>query len=318
MAASGNIIPAGAEPNKWGESQATYLSISTTKPFYILQASFTTNLENINFGDFLKGTLSLTMSQNIYDRQDFFTAYNTFIDRSNKTDLETDLAWKRLHPLLPKSLTGFHILDVGCGSGWFARWAIDHGAARVLALDISNNMISKARNLNGENAEYASKIDYRIADLDAEPLPLPLPETGGYDLVFSSLTLHYLVHLKEVVAQIQTQLKPGGSFVMNVEHPIYTAPHKPRLIEDKEDGEKYWSFKNYYEEGERVVDWLAPGLRKQHRTVTEYLDLFLGLEFQLTGFKEWLPLPEEIEAGLVGEEDLIRPLFLMMSVKKPE
>ena len=266
------------------------------------------------------------MSQNIYDRQDFFTAYNTYIDRSNKTDLETDLAWKRLHPLLPQNLTGFHVLDVGCGSGWFARWAIDHGAARVLALDISTNMISKARQLNSGNADYESKIDYRVADLDAEPLPLPESEkensggsNGVYDLVFSSLTLHYLVHLKEVVTQIHSQLKPGCSFVMNVEHPIYTAPHKPRLIEDKEaDGEKYWSFKSYYEEGERVVDWLAPGLRKQHRTVTGYLDLFLGLGFQLTGFKEWLPLPEEIEAGLVGEEDLIRPLFLMMSVKKAE
>lgn len=262
------------------------------------------------------------MSQNIYDREDFFTAYDTYIDRSNHTDLESDLAWKRLHPLLPKDITGFNILDVGCGSGWFARWAVDSGASRVLALDISNNMISKARRLNAGHAEYESKIDYRIADLDAEDLPAV--EGGAqYDLVFSSLTLHYLMRLKEVVTQIHSQLKPGASFVMNVEHPIYTAPRKPRLIEDKEGAgvaadEKYWSFRSYHEEGERVIDWLAPGLRKQHRTVTGYMEIFLGLGLQLTGFKEWLPLPEEIEAGLVREEDQIRPLFLMMSVRKPE
>ncbi|TQV97753.1 hypothetical protein V2A60_006518 [Cordyceps javanica] len=276
------------------------------------------------------------MSQNIYDREDFFTAYSEVIDRSGRKDLDKDVLWKRLRTLLPESVAGFHVLDVGCGSGWFARWAVDHGAASVTAVDISHNMIRKARALNGDDPAYAARIDYRIADLDADP-------TGGiaaagaaagagagpqesraaaaaaappYDLAFSSLTLHYLAGLGALVGAVHAALRPGAVFAVNVEHPVYTAPRRPRVVADAATGERSWNFSAYHDEGERVVDWLAPGLRKQHRTVQGYLDVFLGAGFDLARLVELLPTEEELEAGEFDEEELLRPLFLMMGLRK--
>ncbi|EGX93068.1 Methyltransferase type 11 [Cordyceps militaris CM01] len=255
------------------------------------------------------------MSQNIYDRQDFFTAYSEIIDRSGRKDLDNDVLWKRLRTLLPASVAGFHILDVGCGSGWFARWAVDHGAASVTAVDISHNMIAKARGLNGDDASYAARIDYRIADLDADPAA-GIVAGQTYDLAFSSLALHYLAGLGALVAAVHRALRPGAVFAVNVEHPVYTAPRRPRVVADAATGERSWNFSDYWDEGERVVDWLAPGLRKQHRTVQGYLDAFLGAGFDLTGLIELLPTKEEAEAGEFSEEELLRPLFLMMGLRK--
>lgn len=253
------------------------------------------------------------MSQNIYDRDDFFKAYSEIIDRSNEP-VDDDLVWKRLRPLLPASIDGMNILDAGCGSGWFARWAADHGAESVLATDISNNMLDKARKLSSDKPDHQAKIEYRVVDMDV--LPLQFSDKAPYDLVVSLLAFHYLKNLKDVIEQIVASMKPGALFVVNVEHPMYTAPQKPRVVEDKETGEKSWNLADYYKEGERVIDWLAPGLQKYHRTMTGYLDIFLGSGLQLVKLAEFLPTKEEVAAGKVDKIEEMRPLFLMMSFQK--
>ncbi|KAM6508262.1 hypothetical protein FALCPG4_018139 [Fusarium falciforme] len=251
------------------------------------------------------------MSQNIYDRPDFFQACSEQIDRSSNADLAIDPAWTRLRPLLPDSVDGLDILDLGCGSGWFCRWARNAGARSVLGIDISEKMLAKARWLT--DGRYTG-IEYLRADLDS--LQLPEEDTGKFDLVFSSLALHYLTNLSGLIALVNRVLKPGALFIFNVEHPIYTAPHNPRVIDDPATGEKCWAFNGYYKEGERVVDWLVPGVRKQHRTFTGYVNLFLGAGFDIVGFLEWLPTEEELLSGKVAEIEKLRPLFWTVSIRK--
>jgi SAM-dependent methyltransferase len=250
------------------------------------------------------------MAQNIYDREDFYTAYITHIDRSDKeSDLSTDPAWTRLSPLLPP-VKNTKILDLGCGTGWFARWAAKQGAQSILATDISERMLARARELTQDTCP---QIKYRRDNLDG----LPAGSLGtGYDLAFSSLALHYLTDLDGVMALVHDALRPGGLFVFNVEHPIYTAPYVPRVVVDGETGDKSWNLNHYYREGERVVDWLAEGVRKQHRTVTTYMRAVLGAGFEVVGFVEFLPTDEELANDAVDEIEGIRPLFLMMSVRK--
>ncbi|UNI13636.1 hypothetical protein JDV02_000360 [Purpureocillium takamizusanense] len=167
------------------------------------------------------------MAQNIYDRQDFFDAYARLIDRSSK-DIDADPAWKRLAPLVPP-VAGLDVLDLGCGSGWFCRWAAAQGARSVLGVDVSEKMLAKARTLAASSSSSPSSevIEYRRVDLDE--LVLPDADAGRYGLVFSSLSLHYLADLPRVVALAHRALAPGGFFVFNVEHPIYTAPRNPRV-----------------------------------------------------------------------------------------
>lgn len=52
--------------------------------------------------------------------------------------------WPALKALLP-SMHGLNVVDLGCGYGWFSRWAIENGAGSVLALDVSEKMLERAR-----------------------------------------------------------------------------------------------------------------------------------------------------------------------------
>lgn len=248
------------------------------------------------------------MSQNVYDRPDFFKAYTERINRSEDT-IADDKAWSRMHTLMP-DVTGLNIIDFGCGSGWFCRWAINHGAKSVLGIDLSEKMLEKARSLT--DGKFTG-IEYRRADLDA--LQLSEEHTGKYDMAFSFLALHYLVNLPTLMSLVNRVLKPGSLFVLNVEHPIHTAPYNPRVLKD-EEGENYYTFDSYYKEGERVSNWLAPGVKKQHRTMTSYMKIFFDTGFDIAGFIEWLPTEDELRTGTVAEVDQLRPLFLMMSIRK--
>ncbi|OAQ59951.1 methyltransferase type 11 [Pochonia chlamydosporia 170] len=252
------------------------------------------------------------MAQNIYDREDFYSAYIEHIDRSDKeADLSKDPAWTRISPMLPP-VKDKHVLDLGCGTGWFARWAMNQGAKSVLAVDISEKMLARAKELT--STEKYPQIEYRREDLDQ--ISLPESDSNKYGLVFSSLTLHYLSNLDAIMSLVERVLSPGGSFVFNVEHPVYTAPFKPAVVTDPANGEKSWNLNYYYKEGERVIDWLAKGVRKQHRTVTTYMASIFKVGLEVTGFVEFLPTDEELEKDIVDEIEGIRPLFLMMSVRK--
>lgn len=90
-------------------------------------------------------------------------------------------------------------LDIGCGTGAFARLLAGH-SAHVLALDLSQEMIQSAQ---ARSAAYPN-ITYQVADVLAWCWP-----TERFDCVASIATLHHLP-LELVLAAIKTALKPGG------------------------------------------------------------------------------------------------------------
>ncbi|KAK0625020.1 methyltransferase type 11 [Bombardia bombarda] len=273
------------------------------------------------------------MSQNIYDTPDFFTNYAN-LPRS-RNGLQDAPEWPRLQIFIPQ-LKDTNVLDLGCGYGWYSRWLHDHGATTIHAVDISENMLARARTMT-DPVTYPG-ITYRRGDLDEVDLSLLLDlKENSVDLVFSSLALHYLANLKELVGQVQRLLKPGGVFVFSVEHPILTAPSAQGMVEipvgrkkkagsgGLEDpgnsGEKLalrrvWPLDNYQAEGVRVTDWLADGVRKQHRTITTYINILLEAGIELTGFNEWYPTKEEVEEHPEWVDkfrnETIKPTFLLM------
>lgn len=98
------------------------------------------------------------MTQNIYDDPSFFDAYSK-MGRSLH-GLAGAAEWPALRALLPE-LRGLKVVDLGCGYGWFCRWAQEQGALSVLGLDVSEKMLERARSLSG-----ASAITYAKADLE--------------------------------------------------------------------------------------------------------------------------------------------------------
>ncbi|MFC7541212.1 class I SAM-dependent methyltransferase [Siccirubricoccus deserti] len=163
------------------------------------------------------------MAQNIYDTSEFFEGYSR-LDRSVH-GLDGAPEWPAIKTMLP-DLQGRRLIDLGCGFGWFARWARTQGASYVLGLDLSENMLARAK---ADTADPA--IRYARADLET----LELPE-GAFDLAYSSLAFHYIEDFGRLARTVFRALVPAAHLVFTIEHPIYMASTRPGWLV-REDGQ---------------------------------------------------------------------------------
>lgn len=241
------------------------------------------------------------MPQNIYDQPDFFAGYNQF--RRSREGLVGAPEWPTLQAMLPP-LAGLRVLDLGCGFGAFARWAGEMGAERVLGVDLSQNMLDRAR------AEtHDSAVTYIQGDIEQLQR-----EAASFDLVYSSLALHYIESFDAVCGCVQHLLAPGGHFVFSVEHPIFTAPSNPGWQTDP-GGAAIWPLNQYLREGPRVTEWITAGVIKQHRTLASYVTSLLAHGFQLTHLNEWGPDAAQLAAHPEWANEVDRPPFLLIGAR---
>ena len=93
--------------------------------------------------------------------------------------------------LLKRLLAGFPptstLLEVGCGTGHFARWFGEQGL-RVTGLDLSTAMLAEALRLDS------------LSCVHGDALALPFP-TGAFDLVVLITTLEFVPHPAVVLAE---------------------------------------------------------------------------------------------------------------------
>lgn len=239
------------------------------------------------------------MAQNVYDRPDFFEGYSG-LDRSLR-GLGGAPEWPALRTMLG-DVRGLRVVDLGCGFGWFCRWAREAGATQVLGLDLSERMLARAR---AETADPA--ITYALADLEQ----LSLPEQA-FDLVYSSLAFHYVEDAARLYRSIHRALGPGGRLVFSTEHPIYMAPSKPGWLVT-EAGRKTWPIDGYLIEGPRTTDWLSKGVVKHHRTLGTTLNFLIDAGFRIDRVQEFCPTPEQIAANPALAEEVERPMFLLVA-----
>lgn len=242
------------------------------------------------------------MAQNIYDDPDFFAGYSQLPRQVHGLDGAPE--WPVLRAMLPV-LTGKRVADLGCGFGWASRWFRQQGAASVLGLDLSQNMIARARADTDDAA-----IGYRIADLET----LTLPE-AAFDLVYSALTFHYIQDFGRLTGMIHRALAPGGDLVFCIEHPVFMAAAHPHWTLD-ENGRKTWPVNGYSIEGERRTDWFAPGMLKHHRTLATTINTLIGAGFTLRRIEEFAPTAGQIEAMPALAEEVERPMMLLVSTSR--
>lgn len=67
---------------------------------------------------------------------------STPLDRSVK-GLDGAPEWPTIQQVLP-AMADLRVVDLGCGYGWFCRWARDQGAAQITGLDLSQRMLERA------------------------------------------------------------------------------------------------------------------------------------------------------------------------------
>ena len=103
--------------------------------------------------------------QNIYDDETFFSEYQKM--RESKINANELIEIPTIKSMLP-DLKGKIVLDLGCGAGEMSRFFIENGAKKVVAVDISNNMITTAKSFETKGIDYRILPMENIDEIDVE------------------------------------------------------------------------------------------------------------------------------------------------------
>lgn len=245
------------------------------------------------------------MKQNIYDDIDFFENYAKMprsIDGLNSAG-----EWHILKKMLP-DFQGKNVLDLGCGYGWHCIYAKEQGAENVIGVDLSKKMIDKAK----ENSKHLL-IEYNqmsIEDIEFEE--------EQFDIVFSSLTFHYIEDLNVVFSKINRFLKKGGNFVFSIEHPVFTSRPEQDWFTDENGNRLHWPVDHYQEEGIRKTNFLGHQVLKYHRTVASIINTVIDSGLCIQQLSEPKPSDEIITKYPEMKDELRRPIFMMVSAFKKQ
>jgi SAM-dependent methyltransferase len=174
-------------------------------------------------------------------------------------------------------LTGLQVLDLGCGEGYVARQLAARGAASILALDISEGMIERAR--AAEEAEPLG-IDFRVADC-AAGLSL---EPASFDLAVAVFLFNYVdtAAMTRVLEAVHAALRPGGRFLYTIPHPLlpFLREHEAPFYFDAA-GHGYFAGRDVQFEG-RI--WRRDGIdvpvRCVHKTFGDYFEAMRSAGFR--------------------------------------
>lgn len=109
--------------------------------------------------------------------------------------------------------SGYTVLDLGGGIGYYARTALEPGATAVDLVNISAGMIQAGREL--QKQQDTEKLRFWQADI-AQPLNhLPLL-SDGYNIIMANWIFSFAGStetLYAILANIRRHLKPSGRFI---------------------------------------------------------------------------------------------------------
>ncbi len=241
---------------------------------------------------------------NIYDDNCFFDQYAQ-MPRSQQ-GLTGAGEWRQFKALFP-DLRGKRVLDLGCGYGWHCSYAVECGAEQVLGIDLSEKMIHTAGVKNAH-----PNIAYRVCGLEDYDYP-----ADSFDCVISNLVLHYIAEIDAIFKKVFLTLKADGIFLLNMEHPVFTAGVNQDWIYDSGGRPKYWPVDDYFYPGERMTRFLGQDVVKQHHTLTQILTGLIRAGFRLDAVEEAMPGPDMMELPGMPDE-MRRPMMLLIRAVKQD
>lgn len=243
------------------------------------------------------------MKQNKYDDVNFFSEYKK-MERS-VNGLEGAGEWHVFKEFLPE-LQNKSVLDLGCGFGWHCRYAREQHARSVIGVDISEKMLQQAHEMT--NDSFITYMKMPIEDINFSDFQ--------FDVVISSLVFHYIQSFELVCKKIYDCLKPGGSFVFSVEHPIFTSRNEQDWYYDAQGHRLHWAVDHYQLEGLRETTFLTKNVLKYHRTLSTYINDLINAGFMIRKVREPIPSDEMIMKIPEMKDELRRPMFLIISAEK--
>ncbi len=193
------------------------------------------------------------------------------------------------HQILPLAVeltAGAHrVLEVGTGEGQVARAiAAAHGAS-VVGMDPTGAQIVEASSRSGGPA---------YVQADAEGLAAG---SAMFDCVVACLVFEHLDHIDDAIAEVARVLRPGGRFVLFLNHPILQTPGSAWIDDHMVDPpEQYWRLGPYLDATE-VVEEVERGvhIRFVHRPLGRYVNALIEHGLAIEQLLEPAPPPEFLE-----------------------
>lgn len=239
-------------------------------------------------------------------------SYNTYAERwlEHKHDgssiFHTYLEKPAIFGLLPK-LENKSVLCAGCGTGEEVEFIHSQGVNRIIGIDISEKLIGLAR-------QSYPNIEFQVMDIEHLNFPI-----HSFDLVFSSLTMHYLNDWIPALKSINKVLKDDGIFIFSVTHPFFSAMAKTDTVEIKSRIHGYSEdkttnaltlFGNYLENKEILVSITKElSVKNYHRPLSAVFNDLKKTSFELL---------EVIEPKALDESKKDNPHFWEIHQKIPE
>jgi SAM-dependent methyltransferase len=154
-------------------------------------------------------------------------------------------------------IAGGRALDLGCGTGRHTLALIEAGAAEIAALDLTPEMIARARvKAEGKQARV-QWVRHALPD------PLPFRD-ATFDLAVLGLVAEHVDDLGRALREVAHVLKPGGRCIVSALHPDRTAEGQRARFIDPRTG-------------------LRHPIATVHRTIAEYLAAADTAGLQLKG-----------------------------------
>ena len=238
---------------------------------------------------------------NEYEDETFFHEYAQMA--RSKEGLSAAGEWHQLKPLFPP-LAGKCVLDLGCGYGWHCRYSVEKGAKQVLGIDLSGKMIQEARRRNAH-----ARIEYLVFGIEEYGYP-----ENRWGCVISNLALHYIGDISQVFRNVHRTWRPGGIFLFNIEHPVFTAGVGQDWAYGEDGRPRYWPIDDYFMPGERKTHFCGCEVAKQHHTLTQIAMGLLDSGFEIQALEEAVPPAEMMDVPGM-EDELRRPMMLLIKAK---
>ena len=194
------------------------------------------------------------------------------------------------------NIEGLKVLDLGCGNGYYTELLLNRGAESIVGIDCSPKMVKIALKRVGDRAKIF------VANLEQ---PLEILQGECFDLIVSSLVLHYIENWERLFKELNSYLKVGGKFVFSVSHPMtdFKSSQSQNYFEVELIREQWPSY-----------DIMMPTFRRSFNYI---FNTIIQTGFVLEDFLEPLPLAEleKINENIYNQLSKT-PTFLCLKVRK--
>ena len=216
------------------------------------------------------------------------------------------------HVDLCGAVRGLTLLDVGCGTGYFAREMASRGAL-VTGVDLSPGMLDHARSF-----ERQAPLGIGYVNLDAARL-LSHFSPASFELATSCMALQDMPNIPKVLRSIHDALVPGGRLVASIPHPCCDTPFR-RWEGDGRGGKRWLCVDRYFERGPLKYDWkdwhYEFSTSAYHATLEDWFGWLFDAGLTLRALREPTPPESALQAHPDLEDARRLPYFLLFDAER--